>query len=72
MILTLLLATAAALLPGLLHLCIFLIVLAIIYYALAWILGAIGAPATILTLLKILCAIIALYYVVLFLLAIVP
>jgi hypothetical protein len=65
------LATAAfgpALLTALVHLIIILIILAIIYYVGAWILGKVGAPAMIGTLWMILCVVIALYLIISFLL----
>ena len=63
---------ASGLLAGLIHLLIVLIVLAIVYYLLAWVLGALGAPAMITKLVMILCAVIALYFIVIFLLSLAP
>jgi hypothetical protein len=70
MIATILAASSSGLLIGLVHLIITLIVLAICYYIIAWILGKLGAPAIIGTLVMILFALIALYFVIVFLLSI--
>jgi len=70
---TFLAATAsAALLSGLIHLIIVLIVIAIIYYLGSWAIGKLGAPAMVATLWMILCVVIALYFIITFLLALVP
>jgi hypothetical protein len=65
-------AVPAALLTGLIHLLIVLIVLAIVYYLFVWILGAVGAPPMIAKLVLILCAVIALYFVAVFLFSLAP
>ncbi len=68
-------AAEAALFHGLFHLVVILIVIAILYYIGAWIIGAL-APATgagtVLKLWLILCGLIALYFVVMFLLTLAP
>jgi hypothetical protein len=64
------LSLGAGLLPALIHPLILLIVLAIVYYIIAWVLGQIGAPAVIGKLVLILCAVIALFWVITFLLGI--
>jgi hypothetical protein len=72
---TALLLTAAApagLIIGLIHLIIILIVIAIIYYIGAAIAAKIGADPMIIWLWMILCALIALYFVVMFLLTLAP
>lgn len=70
---TLLAAFASSgLLSGLIHLLIVLIIIAILYYILVWILGALGAPAMITKLVMILCAVIGIYFVVMFLLTLAP
>lgn len=56
------------LLAGLVHLLIVLIVLAIVYYLIEWVLRTIGAPPLIAKLVLILCAVIALYFLATFLL----
>jgi hypothetical protein len=60
----------AGILIGLFHLLVILIVLAIVYYIIVWILGVVGAPDIINKLVLILCALIALCLVVQFLLGI--
>ena len=65
-------AAPAGLITGLIHLIIILIVIAILYYIGVWIGGALSAPAMILKLWLILCALIALYFVVMFLLTLAP
>ena len=64
-------ALSAGLLTALVHLIIVLIVIAIIYYIGVWIGGALSAPPMILKLWLILCAVIALYFVIVFLLTLV-
>jgi len=62
-------AFASGLLAGLIHLIIVLIVIAIVYYLLVWVIGLLGAPAVIAKLVGVLCALIALFFIINFLLA---
>ncbi len=64
--------SSTGLLTGLIHLIITLIVIAIVYFICQWVLGQLGAPAMIEKLIMILCALIALYFVVVFLLGLAP
>ena len=64
-------ALASGLLAGLIHLIIVLIVIAIVYYLLVWVIGMLEAPAIIAKLVGALCALIALFFIVNFLLSLI-
>ncbi len=65
-------AGTAGLLTGLIHLLIILIIIAIVYYLGAMVIGRLGGEGIITTLWMALCALIALYFVITFLLSMAP
>lgn len=65
-------AGGVALLPALIHLFVVLIVIAIIYYLGDWVGRKLAAPELVLKLWLILCALIALYHLIVFLMSLAP